>query len=136
MSQPIGTALLVFNSKGQILLGKRKNSYKAGYYGAPGGRLEVGEKILDCAKRELKEETGIDATELQYLGFVKENQGEWDFIHFICTVNIVDQLPECTEPDKCEGWEWFDLDKLPEQVIAGHLGGMELLKTKKNFVEI
>lgn len=136
MSQAIGAVILVFNSQNQLLLGKRLNGYKDGYYGAPGGRVEVGEKIIDCARRELKEEIGVQATELRYLGFVKENQGAFDFIHFICTVNIGDQLPECTEPDKCEGWEWFDLDKLPGMIVPGHLVGVELMKTKISFMEI
>lgn len=126
----------MFNSKGQLLLGNRKNSYKAGYYGAPGGRVEVGEKVLDCSERELEEESGLHATELRYLGVVKENQGGQDFIHFIFTTNVGDQKPVCVEVDKCESWEWFEIAKLREKKISGHVGGLELLREKKSFVEI
>lgn len=137
MSQPFGAVILTFNSKGQVLLGKRLHSYKSGNYGAPGGRIEVGEKIIDCAKRELKEETGINATELHYLGFVKENQGGYDFIHFVCTAKLsAGQVPQCREIDKCEAWEWFEIDQLPKKIVPGHLAGIELLKNKVHFIEI
>ncbi len=136
MMQQIGVFIIVTNKRGQFLLGKRKNGYKAGYFGFPGGRVEVGENVLDCAKREILEETGINATQLRYEGVVKENQGEYDFIHFVCKTNIGDQLPECSEPDKCEGWQWFDEDQLPEKVLPGHLGGMKLLREKEMLVEI
>jgi 8-oxo-dGTP diphosphatase len=26
--------------------------------------------------------------------------------------------PELTEPDKCEGWEWFDWDNLPSPIFS------------------
>ncbi|MEO8580987.1 MAG: NUDIX domain-containing protein [Patescibacteria group bacterium] len=136
MSQPIGACILVFNSKGQLLLGKRLNSYKAGYFGFPGGRIEVGELVLDCAKRELKEETGLSTKEVKYLGLVKENQGDYDFIHFVCNVNVGDQQPICIEPEKCENWDWFDLNKLPKEILEGHLAAIKLWKEKKNFIEI
>jgi ADP-ribose pyrophosphatase YjhB (NUDIX family) len=43
--QSIGTCVVLTNTNNQILLGKRKNSYKAGYFGLPGGRIELNEKI-------------------------------------------------------------------------------------------
>ncbi len=43
-------------------MGLRKNAYKSGFFGFPGGRLDVGEPIDACVKRELLEETGIKAS--------------------------------------------------------------------------
>ena len=59
-TQTLGTIVIVV-SGGKILMGKRKNSYGLGLYGMPGGRVNNSEKIIDCAKRELTEETGLKA---------------------------------------------------------------------------
>jgi len=59
------TAVVLHNDK--VLLVKRKNNPNAGLWGFPGGHVELGETALECAKRELLEETGVSATPLKYL---------------------------------------------------------------------
>ena len=39
----------------------------AGMWGPPGGHADSGESMLDSARRELREETEYDATDLQFL---------------------------------------------------------------------
>ncbi|BEP17409.1 NUDIX hydrolase [Pyrofollis japonicus] len=60
-------ALVVRNCGGselEILLVKRKYKPFAGMWSIPGGHVEPGEPLLDAAKRELLEETGIEAEPL------------------------------------------------------------------------
>lgn len=45
---------LITNNKNEIILGFCHNTYQF-----PGGHLEENETLLDCLKREIKEETGI-----------------------------------------------------------------------------
>ena len=47
----------IFNEKGEVLLQKRTDCNKWGF---PGGALELGETPQMAAKREVKEETGLD----------------------------------------------------------------------------
>lgn len=136
MSQPIGACVLVINDKNQILLGKRKNSYKAGYYGVPGGRVEPGELLEDTAKRELLEETNIQAEQLEYVGVVKEDQGEWDFIHFVFVCRQWNGELSTVEPEKCEGWEWYDLVALPAPILAGHEAAISLMSEDLTLLEL
>src|SRR4051812_7499092 len=56
----LGAVVMIMNSSGEILLGKRKNAFDAGTYGMPGGHIEVGETIFDAAVRELREEIGVN----------------------------------------------------------------------------
>jgi len=130
-NQPIGTAIIVQNKNGEILLGKRINSFGEGFYGIPGGRVERGEKLASCADRELKEETGLKSKEFRYLCVVKEWQESknQDFIHFIFLCNDFDGTPVLLEPEKCESWNWYDLNNLPENILPGHLVGIEVLKS-------
>ena len=58
------SVLIVENEK--ILLVKhRKGDHE--YWVLPGGRLEYGETFVDCAKREMKEETGLDIEPERFL---------------------------------------------------------------------
>ncbi len=46
---------LIVNNKNEIMIGYCHNTYQF-----PGGHLEENETLLDCLKREIKEETGIE----------------------------------------------------------------------------
>ena len=103
---------------GKILLGKRKGSHGTGCWAAPGGHLEFGETVIECASRELAEETGLKALEVK-LGPWVDNIIDGDK-HYITLFAFVDQFEgtlELLEPNKCEGWEWFELDKLPSPLF-------------------
>lgn len=61
--------ICVFNSRGQLLLIRRGNDPFKGAYALPGGFVNVGEDVEHAVRRELKEETGIDAgKELIFFG--------------------------------------------------------------------
>ncbi len=103
---------------GQVLLGRRKGSHGAGQWSFPGGHLEYGESVEECARRELLEETGMRALSIKL--------GTWtsDVIernkHYITLFAFVDRFegePQLLEPDKCEGWYWFSWDELPDPLF-------------------
>jgi len=63
-----GVPVIIKNSKGEILLGKRnkKMLYYPDLWGLPGGLIEFGETIEQAAKREVKEELGIGIKVLKF----------------------------------------------------------------------
>lgn len=103
-----------------MLLGKRLNSHGAGEWAFPGGHLEFGETVAECARREVTEETGMiignirrgPFTEDFYLAHNKH------YITIIMIANYVSGVPEVLEPHKCEQWHWFDLNALPTPLFA------------------
>jgi 8-oxo-dGTP diphosphatase len=64
----ISAECVVFDERGRVLLIQRKNDPFRGQYAFPGGFIEVGETAENCAVRELKEETGIEAGNLRLIG--------------------------------------------------------------------
>ena len=55
----------ITNSDGDVLIGKRhKDSYNGGLWEFPGGKLEIGESLADALERELKEELGVEVTDV------------------------------------------------------------------------
>jgi len=114
----IGVGVLVFKGN-QVLLGKRKNSHGEGTWQAPGGHLEFGEKPEDCAIREVLEETGLSITDVKrgpYTNdlFQAENR---HYITLFMIANHQHGEPSVMEPDKCEGWKWFDWSQLPSPLF-------------------
>ncbi len=131
----IGVCVILVNKEGQILLGKRKNGYGEGLYGIPGGRVEGEEKLVDCARREVKEEVGIDIDVNEYVGVVREFQKTYNFIHFGFVEKDVDDKVYNPEPDKCEGWEWHSLDNLPD-ILPGHSKMIEMYNSGEKITDL
>ena len=119
----VGVALVVKNSIGEILLGKRKGSHGAGKYALAGGHLEFGESFEECCIRELKEETNLDGTSVEPLCFVNNPSVEKnsDIAHYVTLyffVRVLDcDILKNVETDKNEGWEWHDICNLPRPLF-------------------
>ena len=62
----VGLGVMVVKD-GKVLLGKRKGSHGQGEYAWPGGHMEYMESFEECAKREVKEETGIEIADITFL---------------------------------------------------------------------
>lgn len=61
----VGVIVLVFKG-GKVLFGKRKSKLSTDTYGAPGGHLEYMESFEDCARREVREETGMEIQNIRF----------------------------------------------------------------------
>lgn len=103
---------------GRVLLGKRKGSHGEGEYAFPGGHLEYMESFEDCAKREVKEECGIEIKNIrfQFLANVTKYAPK-HYVHIGLLVDWENGEPEVLESEKSESWNWYKLDKLPQPMF-------------------
>lgn len=75
------------NAQDEVLLLKRKpDAHCPDVWSFPGGKAESLEEPLQAAKRELKEETGIDGKHWQYIGQYTHTYAEFvlTFSFYIC----------------------------------------------------
>ena len=70
------TSVVLQDERGRVLL-QRRTDFDV--WGLPGGILEPGESLLDCARRELLEETGLTASDLRLVGVYTDPQ--WDTVY-------------------------------------------------------
>ncbi len=109
----IGIGVLILKD-GKILMGKRKSSHGAGEYSFPGGHLEYLESFEECAMRETLEETGIGIQNIQFQ-FLSNvtHYAPKHYVHIGLTAEWKSGVPQIMEPEKCESWDWYDVDNLP-----------------------
>ncbi len=105
--------------QGKVLLGLRKNSTGEGTWAPPGGHLEFGESPEDAVRRETREETGLELKNIQPITFTN-NIFEKENKHTVTLYLQAGSAPGEVvnlEPEKCERWEWFDWEKLPQPLF-------------------
>ena len=113
-----GATVLVFNEKGELLLNLRSDT---GDWGIPGGGKELGETLEECAVRELKEETDLDADALELVnvlsggdyGFTYPNGDAVDCIIALYRVRNYSGRLSINDGESAE-LRFFPLEGLPE----------------------
>ena len=116
----VGCGALIINDNNETLLLKRtsKSRNEAGFWSKPGGGVELGEKVEDALKREIKEELGVDIKIIKPLGFtdhiIKSENQHW--VAFSYLAKIESGVPMNLEPEKHEEIRWFKFNNLPENI--------------------
>lgn len=115
----IGVGVLVMRD-GRVLLGQRLGAHGAGTWAPPGGHLEFAESVEDCARREVREETGLDVVGIQEAPYTSDvfAAEEKHYITLFVTAQSAIGEPALLEPNKCSRWAWFDWHALPRPLFA------------------
>lgn len=110
-------SVIVENEKGQILLQKRRDN---GFWAYSGGAVELFERVEDAAARELFEECGITALELELFGVFSGEEQHYIYPNGdeVSTVDIVYICRSYSGELKMQEEEvtelrFFDIDDLP-----------------------
>jgi 8-oxo-dGTP diphosphatase len=118
-SMPTASAV-VGDGEGRVLLSKRALDPGAGKWDLPGGFVEEGEHPLECVRRELREEAGIELAEQRHLGIWIDRYEYKGRV--VATLNIyygariADGTP--TPADDVAELRWFAPDEVPLAELA------------------
>jgi 8-oxo-dGTP diphosphatase len=115
----IGVGVMVLCQQSVVLL-KRRGSHGAGEWSFPGGHLEFGELVFDCARREVFEELGVSLDWCNNDGIFTEDffPGK-HYITLYCYGRTM-QTPRIMEPNKASDIMFVrDFHALPEPLFSG-----------------
>ncbi|NET30536.1 MAG: A/G-specific adenine glycosylase [Cyanothece sp. SIO1E1] len=124
----IGVAV-IWNQQQQILIDRRRQEgLLGGLWEFPGGKIEPGETVEACIKREIQEELGIDIEVGDRLITV-----DHAYTHFRVTLNVhhCRYLSGDPQPLACDEIRWVNLDEMDQypfpkanvQIIEALKGG-------------
>lgn len=110
----VGVGVLVW-FEGRVLLGRRRGAHGAESWSFPGGHLELGESWGDCARREVREETGLSLAAPRFAGVTNDifDAHAKHYVTIFMEAQALSGDARRLEPDKCEGWSWFSWSALP-----------------------
>ena len=105
-----------------VLLQLRANTgYMDGHWAAAAaGHVERGETAYDAARREAREEIGVELGDLSFVTAMQRTRHADPIderIDFFFSCHGWTGEPRIVEPAKCAAMDWFPLDVLPEPVV-------------------
>jgi ADP-ribose pyrophosphatase YjhB (NUDIX family) len=115
-ANPAPTACAVcVDDDGRILLARRAGEVFNGAWDLPGGFVDEDEHPLDCIRRELREETGLDVEPLDFLGVwmdrYSEDESGPSTLNLYWTAQVVGGDPQAA--DDVSELRWFAPYELP-----------------------
>jgi 8-oxo-dGTP diphosphatase len=135
----VGVAAMLLDAHGRVLLGKRHDDpekaqsqlHGEGKWTLPGGKLDFGDGVAAGAAREVLEETGICADELELVSVGNEVMHDVHFVTLGFLAKRFEGQPQVMEPDEITEWKWFPLDSLPEPMFPPALKVIVNYKNKQ-----
>jgi ADP-ribose pyrophosphatase YjhB (NUDIX family) len=137
----VGATILVLNQCNQSLMLKRNDNR---CWGVSGGAMELGENLEDTARRDIKEEIGVDLKDIELFGiysgqelYYRHPNGEE--VYNVSVVNLTRNISGTIEINLIEHSEhqYFDLCNLPTNIsppIRPILRDLVRRATSKNSV--
>jgi 8-oxo-dGTP diphosphatase len=109
---------------GKALVIKRAHEPRQGEWSLPGGLLELGESLQDAARREIKEETGLDievGPVIETFDRVhRDDDGRIRYhfviVDFVCWSNAGEAVPG----SDADGVAWVTADDIDDYKVNAH----------------
>lgn len=110
MNQKIIGVGVICDRQGQILIDRRRQTGAfGGYWEFPGGKIEAGETVEECIKREIWEELGIVIEVGKHLITISH---QYHYLHVTLIVHCCLYQSGTPQPLECDEIRWVTLAEL------------------------
>ena len=146
----IGVGIILLNDENKVFVGKRIDNQEGNYWQMPQGGIDKNEDLLQAAKRELEEETGVKTVKIVkelnnwltydlptnlvgkiWKGKYRGQKQKWFVMRFVGKSNEINVK---TENPEFFDWKWIELSKLPG--VAVHFKADIYKKIKKELTSL
>ena len=133
-----GACIILFDKHEQILLQQRTDN---GLWGLPGGSLEPGESLEEAARREMYEETGLNAGSIQLLDIFSGKEFYYQYPNGDEVYNVIAAYT-CHEyngnlridEEEVKDLKFFNIQDLPREINPMYLPIIDTYKqNNSNF---
>ncbi|MFI7019981.1 NUDIX hydrolase [Streptomyces sp. NPDC050164] len=130
-----GAAVIVLDRASRLLLLERADT---GGWGLPGGFMDPGESLEETARREVKEETGLDITDLRLINvfsgqdqFYRYPNGDQVFNVTVVYEAQTDEGSLQLDPSEARAANFFPIDQVPADLIAPEVPILEHYRNRR-----
>ncbi len=119
---PGASVIVPLNEKGEVYMVRQfRKPIDTVTLEIPAGKLDPGEDPLVCAKRELKEETGLDAKEIRHLVSIHSTPGFSDEVLHLYSATGLSEGESCADEDEFISTERYPVAELIEMILNGRI---------------
>lgn len=114
-------SIILENEKGEILLLRRNRSPHRGSWNTPGGHIDAGETAEQAAHREIKEETGLKISKLEFCGSYTDTYKDQGITYPLLAISFcgrTDSSQRIKAGDDASAHKYFGPKKIPWQKIG------------------
>ncbi|MDP6453859.1 MAG: NUDIX domain-containing protein [SAR202 cluster bacterium] len=120
-----GASAIIFDDDGWVLMEKRSDN---GFWGLPGGAVDIGESVQDAVVREVLEETGLTVEVTRLVGIYSDPDDfcfmqypDGNLVHSVVSVFECAQIGgQLQVSEESTDLKYHPIDSLPEQVLLSH----------------
>jgi 8-oxo-dGTP diphosphatase len=126
--------LFLIHDQNVLLLRRFNTGYEDGNYSVVAGHLDGDEEVKTAMIREAREEAGIELRweDLEVVGVMHRKSNDERVEFFLVAERWTGELRNC-EPDRCDELAWYDMDRLPVNVLTYVRKALENYRAGKWF---
>lgn len=125
---------IISNSKNEILLLKRaiQDSF-GGNWCLPGGKVDYGFTVIDAIRKEIKEETNLECTSIEFLFYLDSLPTDDNPMHYIVFYFLCGIKGNLVLNEESDGYMWVNSSDVHNySVVFGNEKGIELFSAQQS----